>query len=195
MRFAERAEPFRDAEGQINWGTYSSAQGVEGFMHFQELSELVKLADGKDVLEVGSFRGLSAWCMAHVAKSIVCVDTFKANTAGQVQWQNYTTLEEFDRNLAEFDNVTRIPMTSESANNALTADASYDFIFLDAMHTYESVKEDIARWWRRLNPGGALALHDYAHDHFPGVQQAVDDVFGPETEQRVVTLRVIRKAL
>ena len=62
------------------------------------------------------------------------------------------------------------------------------------MHTYEDVKKDIEVWWPKLCAGGTLALHDYGHDHFPGVKKAVDERFGiiPK-ENHIVTLGWVKK--
>jgi hypothetical protein len=53
----------------------------------------------------------------------------------------------------------------------------YDFVFLDADHSYEGCKADIAAWAPRIKPGGWLGGHDYANAAFPkfGVTQAVDE--------------------
>lgn len=154
----------------------ATAIGVEGFMHCDELEKLVDLACNKNVLEVGSFKGLSAWGMAAVAKSLKCVDTFMANSAGQFQLHELTTLEDFKKATARFNNVWHFAGTSEQASTAIPG--TFDMIFLDAMHTYEDVKADINRWWPRLVQGGTFAFHDYRHEHFPGVKQAVDERFG-----------------
>ncbi len=45
-------------------------------------------------------------------------------------------------------------------------------VYLDADHSYEAVKADIAAWWPILPSGGMLAGHDYGDDH-PGVRKAV----------------------
>lgn len=42
-------------------------------------------------------------------------------------------------------------------------DKSLDFVFIDADHSYEAVKADIASWIGKLKPGGLLAGHDYAN--------------------------------
>ena len=57
-------------------------------------------------------------------------------------------------------------------------DGSLDFVFLDADHTYEAVKADIAAWVHKVKPGGLLCGHDYENDDFPawGVKQAVDEI-------------------
>lgn len=154
--------------------------GVEGFLHCAELEKLVELAANRDVLEVGSYRGLSAWGMAITAKSLTCVDTFKACSNGQRQEQEFTTLEPFTLATKRYSNVRVMPTSSEVAAQALDNLFLFDLIFLDAMHDYESVREDILRWLPHLKPGGIFVLHDYEHQDFPGVAKAAREVFGPQ---------------
>lgn len=52
-----------------------------------------------------------------------------------------------------------------------------DFIFIDANHEYEFVKNDIELYWPKIKPGGFLCGHDYSGGH-PGVTKAVDEFFG-----------------
>ena len=52
------------------------------------------------------------------------------------------------------------------------------FVFVDADHSYEGVKADIAAWLPLMAKGGILAGHDY-DPQFPGVIKAVDEAFGP----------------
>lgn len=178
----------------MNWLDRATAAGVEGFLHCDELEKLVELATGRDVLEVGAYKGLSAWGMAHTAKHVVSVDTFQACDNGQDQMGRFTTLAEYDRVTAGFTNVARVPVSSEKAIELIPGD--FDMIFIDAMHRYEDVKADILRWWPRVRPGGILCGHDYGHGDFPGVKQALDEIFGPaEPEDVTVTLRVVRKPL
>lgn len=60
---------------------------------------------------------------------------------------------------------------------ARIADASLDFAFIDADHTYEAVKADLAAWFPKLKQGGVFSGHDYDHPDFPdwGVKKAVDE--------------------
>jgi hypothetical protein len=41
------------------------------------------------------------------------------------------------------------------------ADGFFDFIYIDAEHTYGMVSQDIRLWWPKVRPGGILAGHDY----------------------------------
>lgn len=51
-----------------------------------------------------------------------------------------------------------------------------DLVFIDALHDYDSVKQDIAQWWPHVRIGGMLAGHDFNHK-WPGVERAVADSF------------------
>ena len=159
--------------------SHAKLAGVSGFMEPWELEQLMELAAGRDVLEVGSFTGLSAWAMATVAKSVRCIDTFKANTAGQHQVDTVQTLDEFLAATARFKNVVGVHVgTSEEIHRiGALAGLTFDLVFIDAMHLYEDVKADATRWMPFVRNGGTIAFHDYGHDNFPGVKHAVDERF------------------
>ncbi len=182
----------------------ATAIGVQGFLHSSELEQLIDLACRRDVLELGSFMGLSAWGMAQTAHSLFCVDTFSANSAGQQQMGHLTTLDAFLQAVSRYRNVKHFVGTSEEAHRQanpigqnteggpFVPHGQFDMIFVDAMHDYENVKADIERWWPRVKSGGIMAFHDYGHGDFPGVKLAVDERFG-ELPNRVVTLGWITK--
>lgn len=52
-----------------------------------------------------------------------------------------------------------------------------DVAYIDAEHSYEAVKDDIAVWYPRVAVGGALCGHDYysSGNTWPGVRRAVDE--------------------
>jgi len=57
-------------------------------------------------------------------------------------------------------------------------DESLDFVFIDADHTYQAVKNDIREWSKKVRKGGIVSGHDYYV--FPksgnrGVIDAVDE--------------------
>ena len=54
-------------------------------------------------------------------------------------------------------------LTTEACN--LIEDNSLDFIFFDATHTYNCLKQDILSWRNKLKPNGFFCGHDY-HSFF-----------------------------
>ena len=60
-------------------------------------------------------------------------------------------------------------------------DSFFDFVFVDADHRYEYVKEDMG-WWNKIKPGGLFLGHDYngvierqSKGKKWGVKRAVDE--------------------
>jgi hypothetical protein len=72
------------------------------------------------------------------------------------------------------------------------ADGQLDFVYIDAQHQYEAVRDDILRWAPKVKVGGYLAGHDYIDGARPqgvyGVKSAVDE-WAARHEKRVVSSR------
>lgn len=189
----------------VKFNQLALLSGVTGYMQDSELEQLVVLAAGKRVLEVGSFKGLSAFCMVIVAESVTCVDTFAADASGVSQaGGGLTTLDAFKAATARFRTVSHFVGTSElAATSPEGPQGTFDLVLIDATHEYEDCKQDIQLWWPRVKPGGLLVFHDYGHTlnadgtvagGFPGVTKAVDEIFGPAPIGTVVvSLRWIVK--
>lgn len=81
-------------------------------------------------------------------------------------------------NVTQFADARRNVVRASSLEAASHyADNLFDFVFLDADHTYEAVKSDIAAWYPKVKPGGFLCGHDYMNPSFPawGVERAVSE--------------------
>lgn len=50
----------------------------------------------------------------------------------------------------------------------------FDFVFIDAEHTYDACKADIQAWWPKVRLGGLLCGHDYS---MADVNKAVNEMF------------------
>lgn len=86
---------------------------------------------------------------------------------------------EFWANVGEHtDRCNMVRSTSEHAANLTfqDADGTFDLVFIDALHDYEHVMQDISLWWPKVRSGGVLAGHDFNHK-WPGVERAVADHF------------------
>lgn len=65
--------------------------------------------------------------------------------------------------------------TTSLAAAATVEPRSMDFVFLDADHRYESVRDDIIAWTPALRSGGLLCGHDFSPT-WPGVERAVREL-------------------
>lgn len=50
-----------------------------------------------------------------------------------------------------------------------------DFVYIDANHNYEYVKQDCEYWYPKIKKGGILSGHDYRDIPQSGVKKAVDE--------------------
>lgn len=78
---------------------------------------------------------------------------------------------------------SRVTLTSTDSITAayFVPDRSLDFVFIDANHSYEYVKNDILTWLPKVRLGGLLTGHDYrikGYKNSFGVTRAVREIFG-----------------
>lgn len=135
------------------------------------------LADGKEICgaEVGVLTGrLSSYMLKHVPEieRLYMVDAWAEvapehpyavsgdTAAHQTQDQHEGNLRKALDNTAFASNRVTI-CRGDSAEKAETfPDASLDFVFIDADHTYEGVWRDLVSWWPKLRVGGMFSGHD-----------------------------------
>jgi hypothetical protein len=85
---------------------------------------------------------------------------------------------DFVGRLARYPHVQAIRGQSADAAT-LFPDGYFDMVYLDADHSYESVKADLKAWLPRVRPGGWIAGHDYTDSwNCGGVIRAVNERLG-----------------
>ncbi len=70
--------------------------------------------------------------------------------------------------------VTILRKTSTEASKEFL-DGVFDFVYLDACHKYDFVKEDIKNWFPKIKVGGVIGGHDYEDKGKFGVKKAVHE--------------------
>lgn len=144
---------------------------------------------GSHFVEVGSWKGRSACYMAveihNSGKNILfdCVDTWDGsdehkdpslNTYEPLLLNKDGLYNEFLKNIEPVKHIiTPVRLTSVAASSRYV-DGSLDFVFIDAAHDYDNVKNDILHWKNKITPGGRIAGHDY---DYPDVSRAVHEIF------------------
>lgn len=146
-----------------------------------QLSALIQEHQVKDVIEIGSFLGLSTSFFAEHCDHVYAIDPFVAWPEGEQNGDARAAGKDFyfrflnnmaDRSL--LGKITPIRLHSFSAA-MLAIDA--DLIYIDAEHDHHSVRRDIDAWLPRAKK--VICGDDY-DENWPGVVEAVNEVFGVE---------------
>ena len=157
---------------------------------------VIKSAQPKVIIEVGTWKGGSAIRMASIVKeleldaAVICVDTWlgspehirapERNRA--TEWLNrrwgYPQLyHTFMANVLKWncqDVIVPYPATSDNAAVIFgQVRLKADIIYIDAAHEYEPALRDFVTYWDLLNEGGYLIGDDYIG--WEGVTKAADE--------------------
>ena len=65
--------------------------------------------------------------------------------------------------------------TKEFLENCIFKNITLDAVYIDADHSYESVKSDLNLSYEIVTDGGYICGHDYSEEHFYGVFKAVNE--------------------
>ena len=128
------------------------------------------------MLEIGSYVGESTIQFAKHFKQVVSIDPYLENydesdltcRAWPLSW----AYKAFINNTINFSNIKSIRLTSDEALDVVSK-YKWDFVYIDGLHTYDGVHNDIKKYKELILPGGFLAGHDY---EFDSVKRAVDEL-------------------
>lgn len=171
--------------------------GIPGYFDYADLYNRVvdEAPHGAWLVEVGVYHGLSLRHLAHAAKAAA-----KNLTVVGVDWGRGSP--EVPKEMAiHTDNVAKLAscgnLASPMLSTLITAgvaddcalilapsvkaakfvpDGSCHMVFIDADHTRDAVLADLRAWLPKVMKNGWICGHDYFI--FPGVRQAVHEVFG-----------------
>jgi len=160
---------------------------------FEQIIDLIK---PKTIIEVGSWKGLSAVHIASLLKKkeidgvLLCIDTWLGTVnnllrsddpvwgLGKYYYHGYPTLHQqflanvMYNNLQDY--ILPIPTTSAIGARWLTAKGiQADMIYIDGSHEEEEVYQDITNYWKILRPNGIMIGDDW-HINCAGVICAVN---------------------
>jgi SAM-dependent methyltransferase len=144
--------------------------GEDWFTYPQLYKNMVERYDG-NFLEIGCWKGRSSCFLAvEIINSkkdinLYCVDTWKGSQE-HINFQDIKDDNLYETFLQTIQPVKHIitPIRDYSVNaSCIFNDEFFDFIFIDASHKYEDVKNDIECWYPKLKKGGFIAGHDYGN--------------------------------
>lgn len=118
------------------------------------------------VCEIGVKQGFHfAYLIAHNPREAVAIDCWGGPA---------DKLPKFKRSVADKPFVKILQKYSMEAVKDFP-DEYFDYIFVDADHTYEGISKDLTDWYPKVKKGGIFCGHDYVVAKRCGVIQAVDE--------------------
>lgn len=155
-------------------------KNIEGWFDFEDIYKFAidNFSSGAHFVEIGSMFGASASYMAveiiNSKKDITfdCIDIWDLKIYDIESDDFYHS---FLRNTKPVSNIINPKRGYSNDIVHQYKDNSIDFVFIDAEHTYESVKEDLTLWFPKVKRDGIIAGHDYTTHK--DVKKAVDEFF------------------
>lgn len=160
----------RRYEKMVHRKDYSSMRGI-----IDLILEIPEEMRGTPMIEIGSFIGESTCLFSMFFSPIYSVDPLggcpEAGLPGGLQEKMYL------KNI-EGRNILLHKTTGTEAYAILPGGVS--FVYIDALHDYKSVKEDIINFWPKIKENGFIGGHDYGlRNHGQdGVEPAVKELLG-----------------
>lgn len=144
-----------------------------------------QLAGGSIIVEIGSYHGASAACLAAASINqripIYCIDTWMNDAVSDDRGD---TLGIFLKNVQPVGkNITCVRGYSFDVFSNIPD--KIDLLFIDGDHSYEGVKKDLQYYLPKMNINGMLIMHDYS---FPAVRLAIEQYVFPAETKRYILL-------
>jgi hypothetical protein len=151
---------------------------MRGPISYKGIDKLLYTIGNVDTfLESGVFLGEFTRKAAPKAKKYYAVDPWQ----WEGDWSKVkpitaeATYNLFLENVKGFSNIEVLRMTALEASK-LFPDNSLDVVYIDGIHDYENVSNDIKYWLPKVTR--YLCGHDYNKKSFPGCVQAIHEAFG-----------------
>lgn len=154
------------------------AKLIGGWLPEIELEWLAKQASTHEkILELGSFLGRSTRALCDNTSGFVTAVDLWTQEGNKLEADYVEVWKQFQHNLSEHLLTTKLvtfkTTTDEAIKRIKSTGYKFDFIFIDADHSYEQVRKDILGCKELLSDGGILSGHDF---NWEGVEKAVREL-------------------
>ena len=125
--------------------------------------------DGGQIVEIGSYQGLSTIVLARAASpkvALISIDPHTGNDRGPGEWEGSPEDGRrdhlaFERNLQSRGVARRVRHICRPSSSAhQEVDGEVDVLYVDGSHRYRNVLADLRGWGARLREGGTMFVHD-----------------------------------
>lgn len=137
---------------------------AEGLIDMINWINDIKPVSEMDIIEIGSYIGESTMIFANRFKRVISIDPYingyDPNDKACYHASFDRVYKEFIKNTLSIPNIKSIKETSETAFSFLK-ESQWDIVYIDGLHTHESVSSDIENYKTIIKPGGFICGHDY----------------------------------
>lgn len=152
---------------------------------------------GGTIVEIGSYAGDGTAILAKYFDTVYAVDPWQAGYDGEdgASETDMTEAEKkFDKKTRRFSHVIKMRMPSSHAVK-LFEDESIDVVYIDALHTFYGVKQDISMWYPKVKKDGYIAGHDFEPKWLRVLMGIVETVGIPEKDYEDGSWRIKKSAI
>lgn len=146
---------------------------IEGWLTRAEAVGLYSLArglpPGARIVEIGSWKGKSTYCLAKGLRDgvVVAIDPFDgAGEAGHVYDRfkgDVPLVEQFRKNLAGHGLLNKVEIRAGRSGDFAGQVGPIDMLFIDGDHSIDGCTYDFETFGPDVKSNGLLAFHDYNH--------------------------------
>ena len=118
-------------------------------------------------VEIGTFKGeFSKEILKRFSGTLYMVDVWNELGEEYIDASNHKNFEngvygECMSNIKGLEERGLMVRGTSKKTSEIFHDSSLDFIYIDANHSYDFVKEDLELWYPKVKPGGWVMGHDY----------------------------------
>jgi len=149
--------------------------------------DLINKKSLKKGIEIGVQNGnFSDVLLRSTLQKLYLVDCWDYQPQGYVDGANVDQNRQnliYNNIKIKYQNNKRVNIIKDFSINAssLFPDNYFDFVYIDANHSFEAVMQDLESWYPKVKLNGVIAGHDYLDDFASytkfGVKSAVDKFF------------------
>ncbi len=151
----------------------------------QHFADIIKENGYKHVAEIGVRRGwFSEWLLKNTEATVFSIDCW---VDGSENIETHATIHETVDRLYPYGGRSILIKAFSEHIQDFFRDDCLGLVYIDALHEYNAIRNDIYAWWPKLKKGGCMSGHDYSDHHWPGVFRAVNEFVQHHKLQLYVT--------
>jgi len=140
---------------------------------------LKKINENDVCAEIGVWRGdFSSQILKYNPSELHLIDPWVHQDHEWVQWaKGQRVIDAYEEVQSKFRGNGNVLIHRKNSTDMFFGEEYFDWVYIDADHSYESVKADLKHWYPQVKKGGFLCGDDYRWSHklTAGPKPAVDE--------------------